>query len=675
MNSKSKESKPLNRSVRIGIISGMTLLIIALLGAISFTLLTADPTFPTPGNSAANSPANTTNTTGAKPNSPDTALGAVQILVGPPDHQVDIAYPTAVTLSMNGPDIPTPETVTPYLAMGAFATTDNLTTIETYYSQKLKAAGYDWDWEDACAQDTKVNCPESRYFTADIYKCVTPATGNVSSSCAATYQVNFWLIGANAKAAELKTLNIPQSLLDQLKPGQTLVAYSANSLGVEPNNATMAVTTAAAVPTPTRGPLPTTPTPLANIFVGPDNAFHVSQFDNNPEKQAASGASFVTTGDSKPVKFGTDGTFQLNWLISEEGIKTTLQATVVTPHNTAYTASKLFDNFGFAYLGDEEGRGKIPVHLVNSSPVNGATNTFIWTMETTPLPPDRRNLSLNFEPALGIVAASPIQLQLKTYTEAGLAHPVSLQPQTPGGQANGLWLVPQYAYFGPDRTILSLAFQPDVFKDKEAYRLIPQLVSWNDLKVTDNKGRVLDPLDPSQPFNPTSLVLGPVASDTKSLKIELAKMVVGRNLNQPTTSLENAPVTHLSVPVADLLKTGQTISGPVLQTPGIKKLSIELMGAKLDESGEYVTITVRYRATDSLAYPPALVARSVGFSCEKCGQENSQWPVSSRMLPDGAFEFTLTYKYDAAQTAANLKVDMEQFWLLGPWQFEAGVTH
>lgn len=343
---------------------------------------------------------------------------------------------------------------------------------------------------------------------------------------------------------------------------------------------------------------------------------------------------------------------------------------MVTPHNTAFTASQLFNNYGFAFLGDAEGRGKIPVHLVSSVPVTGASNTFIWTLETQPLPVGTNNYTLNFEQNSGIVLPSPIKLQLKTYAEAGLPHPVNLQPQTPGGQANGLWLAPQYAYFGPDRTVLSLAFQPDVFRDKEAYWLLPQLVSLKNLKVTDDKGRILASLDPSQPFNPASLVFGPVAAGATSLKIELADMGVGRNLNQPTTSLENAPVTRLEVPVTDLLKSGQPLAGPTLETPGITRLQIEAMSAQLDPGGQYATITLRYRVGESRAYPPRLMARSVGFSCEICGQDKNQPPTTSRALADDSIEFTLTYKYDSTQPVARLRVDSEQFLLPGPWQYD-----
>ncbi len=658
----------------------MVLLILAVLGGLTLTLFTSNSPFSSTSNPVTKGLADSAATPPI--NNPGNTLNGSSIIVGPPDHRVDIAYPSAILLSMNGADIATPETAAqsgsnPARVMGAFATTDDLTAIETYYSEKLKAAGYEWDWEDACGPDTKVNCPQSRYFTAGIVKCVTPETGNASSICSSAYQVNFWLIGKNATSTENKVMNIPQSILDQLKPGQTMVGYSANTLEPVPTNVTRAVTTAAAVPTPTRGSLPTTPIPQSQIFVGPDNAFHVSQSDNTPQKQSTAGVSLVTTGEFKPVALGSDGTFQFNWLISEEGVKTTLQATVVTPHNTAYTTSKQFTDFGFVYLSSDDGRSKIPVHLVRSSPVNGATNTFLWNMEGQPLPAGNKNYTLNFEQNSGITLANPIQLLLKTFTEAGLPHPVNLQPQTPGGQANGLWLVPQQAYFGSDRTILSFAFQPDVFRDKEAYWLIPQLVNPGDLKVTDEKGRNLALLDSTQPLNLSGLVFGPVAADAKSLKIELGNMVVGRNLNQPTTSLENAPVTHLSVPVGELLKlkSVQTLPGPTLQTPSIQKLSIEAMSAKLDESGEYVTLTLHYRATGSRAYPPSLVARSVGFSCEKCGQDNTQKPVTSRMLPDGSNEFSLTYKYDAAQTSADLKVDSEQFLLPGPWQFEIQINH
>lgn len=659
----------------------MVAIMLVVLGGLVLTTLNSNSAQPQP--LASKEITNSPNTIQNDPGS----IGALSILVGLPDHQVDIGYPSAAPISLKGSDIPTPDPtemaqlpISP--VMGAFLTTADPAKLENFYSPKLKAAGYNWDSIEICYPDGETRCPNIRAFVADLNNCTNSQTAKASGPCLSTFQIRLWFVGANAGAEEFKVLNMPQSIISQLKPGQTLVLYSASSNIFERpnyNKTTMAVTTAAVAATPTSGLLPTTPIPQSQIFVGPDNAFHVSQYDNNPEKQSTFGASLVTSGKTKPVALGSDGTVQLDWLISEEGMKTTLQATVITPHNAAFTASKLFDLYGFAFLGDPEGRGKISVHLVSSTAVQGAAspNTYVWTMETTPLPPDRHNLSLNFEPASGVVTASPIQFQVKTFAEAGLPHPVNLQPQTPGGQAKGMWLVPQQAYFGSDRTILSLAFQPDVFRDKEAYWLLPQLINPNDLKITDDKGRVFSLLDPSQPLNLSGLVLSPVTAETKKLKLELTNMVVGHNLNQPATLLENAPVTHLTVPVAELLKgkRGQTIAGPTLQTPGIQKLNVEAMSAKLDDSGEYVTLSVRYRATGSLAYPPSLIARSVGFSCEKCAQENTQKPVTSRMLPDGSIDFSLTYKYDPAQLTAELKVDSEQFVLPGPWQFKIEVSH
>lgn len=666
-----KEPKPkISRKVRqsvIGIMVGITLLI---LGGLSLPLLTSSPPHnPTNGTvvtlfNGANNPASRTTSK-----------------VGPPGHELDLAYPLAAVISMEGADIPTPDPSEqvalpqPRLT-GAFATTDTLAQIESYYSQKLKAAGYAWDWEDACGPDSRTKCPQRRYFTGDIYACSTAGAPTPGQDCDATYQINLWLLGAQAGPAEIKILNIPQSILDQLKPGQTLIGYQAGPLyQPTPNlNVTKAVTTAALVPTPTSGPISTPVIPQTRLFVGPDNAFHYSQYDDNPDKQATFGASLVATGPFNPVAIGSDGTFQLNWLVSEEGQKTSLQARIVTPHNTAFTASQLFNNFGFAYLSSDGERNKIPVNLVDSKPVEGTPNTFIWTMQAQPLPAGKRSFTFNFEPTSGIGLVLPIQLQLNTYQEAGLPHPVALHPQYPGGQASGMWLKPLQAYFGSDRTILSLAFQPDVYRDKEAYYLLPQLLSQGYLKVTDDKGRILAPLDPSQQTNLNSLAFQAVTPDAKSLKIELTKMVVGRNLNQPTTTLENAPVTRLEVPIAELLKRGQTLIGPVLKTPGINNFSVEGMSSILDRSQKWVTLTLRYRVGESIAYPPALEARSVGFSCEKCGQGSMERPVSSRILTDGSIEFSLTYKYDAAQTNADLKVVSEQFWLPGPWRFEINVT-
>lgn len=662
-------------------VGGMVVIILVVLGGLVLTTLTSNSAQPQ--SLASKEITHSSNTTHNDPGS----TGVSSILVGPPDHQVNIGYPSAILISLKSSDIPTPDPtemaqlpIPP--VMGAFLTTADPAKLENFYSPKIKAAGYNWDSIEICYPDGEIRCPNIKAFVADLNNCTNSQTAKASGPCLSTFQIRLWFVGANAGAEEFMVLNMPQSIISQLKPGQTLVLYSASPNIIERpdyNNTTIAVTTAAVAATPTRGLLPTTPIPHAQIFVGPDNAFHVSQYDNNPEKQATFGASLVTVGQYKPVALGSDGTIQLDWLISEEGMKTTLQATVITPHNAAFTASKLFDLYGFAFLGDAEGRDKISVHLVNSTAVQGAASphTYVWTMETTPLPPGIHNLSLNFEPTSGVVTASPIQFQVKTFAEAGLPHPVNLQPQTPGGQANGLWLVPQQAYFGSDRTILSLAFQPDVFRDKEAYWLLPQLVNPSDLKITDDKGRNLALLNSTQPLNLYGLVLGPVAPDTKNLKIELSNMVVGRNLNQPATSLENAPVTHLTVPVTELLKvkSGQTIAGPTLLTPGIQKLSVEGMSANLDSSGEYVTLSVQYRATGSKAYPPSLIARSVGFSCEKCGQENTQKPVTSKMLPDGSIDFSLTYKYDPAQLTAELKADSEQFMLPGPWRFEIEVSH
>lgn len=254
------EAKPkLKRNMRRGIVGGMVGIILLILGGLSISLLTSNPP---PGSTTSPAPGVFPTATTTNINHPDNAAGAPGIIVGPPDHQLDIAYPSAIPLSMNGADIPTPNppehpASAPTRVMGAFATTDSLTDIENYYSKKLQAAGYKWDWEDACGQDTKINCPESRYFTAGIVKCVTPETGNASSICSSAYQVNFWLIGKNATPTEYKVMNIPQSIFDQLKPGQTLVGYSANPLNPVPANVTMAVTTAAAVPTPTQLPVPT----------------------------------------------------------------------------------------------------------------------------------------------------------------------------------------------------------------------------------------------------------------------------------------------------------------------------------------------------------------------------------------------------------------------------------
>ncbi|HEX2910843.1 MAG TPA: hypothetical protein VH186_08555 [Chloroflexia bacterium] len=619
-------------------------------------------------------------TTGGSLNSPkipsQTSSPPAAILAGPPDQQVDLSYPGAIPLSLAG--LQPIETKTTgqnqaglSLMRGAFATTANLQTLENFYSQKLQAAGYKWDWEDACGPGSDTKCPHSRYFTAGIFNCVQ--TVNSNQDCSATYQINFWIVGSLAQPAEYQGMSIPQGIIEQLKPGQTLVTYSAGPLNNSTaNTAGVNTTTAALVPSPTatRSPEPAISIDPAKLFVGPDNAFHYSQFDNNPDKQQTSGVSLVTTESSKPVRLGSDGTFQLDWLISEEGQKMSLQATVVSPHNTEYTASQLF-NATFAYLSDSQ-KHRMPVMLVNTRPVEGAPNTFIWTMEANPLLSTKGKFTFNFEAGSGISLEDPVKVNLVSYSEAGLAHPVRLDAQ--GGQANGLWIKPLYAYFGQDRTIVSLDIKPDTFKDKEAYYLMPYLMDASNLKVTDDRGRVLQPFYPGKINSLTNLVLKPVAADARSLKVELAGLQVGHNLNQPGTSLEKAPVTLLDIPVGELLQSGQPKAGKVVKTPGIGKVSIEDMSAVLDPSGQFVTLKLHYRLSENLAYPPKLIPQLVGFSCARCGQNSAQNPVTTLLLPDGRVEFSLTYKYDKAQSVAQLAVVNEQFLLPGPWQFEIGLN-
>ncbi len=216
---------------------------------------------------------------------PQSLASSNVIMVGPDDHRVDLALVgpsmTMRPISVAGIEVPQsdgPVPSNPNLkrVIGAFATSNPVKKLEEYYSQKLPAAGYRWDWEDVCGQDSSTTCPQSRYFTAGLQNCLSPGNGNSSSQgCDTTYQINLWIVGAGATPSEYQAMNIPLSITKQLQPGETLVTYSAEPIGnlaVSPNAGSTrsggtgagagVATTAALVPTPTQTAPPATPTDL-----------------------------------------------------------------------------------------------------------------------------------------------------------------------------------------------------------------------------------------------------------------------------------------------------------------------------------------------------------------------------------------------------------------------------
>ena len=181
---------PRRRNIELTVILAVTIITFLIGGSLLWNVLNITPT-PTP----------VSTTTNAAP--------AVPLVVGLPDHQIDLRLPGAVQLSVTSSDVTRSQN--PEVKIGAFVTSDSLEKVWQVYLPKLQAAGYKWDYEDACSPDPEKTCPNLRYYTADIYNCY-PSQNN-SQSCGASYQINFWWVAAQAGPQELKLARLPQSIL------------------------------------------------------------------------------------------------------------------------------------------------------------------------------------------------------------------------------------------------------------------------------------------------------------------------------------------------------------------------------------------------------------------------------------------------------------------------------
>ncbi len=560
----------------------------------------------------------------------------------------DLSYPGATSINFDEKDI-WPEgrpAASKDSQIGMLVTKDNYAKVADYYKQKLSALGFTLTGPAGAITCKSGDCPNSQSISASN----------------ATSQI---IIAVIAGGDLGQVNNFPEKWQKFAANDQTLITYQLNPVITAPN-ATQAETSVTASAIPTR-PLPATPVQAGDsVYLGPDNRFH-------------SGGGLVITTPPASQTLNGNINFHIDWLVADQtgtAVKITTVSSGSGDSNGIYNSNggrvgSLLDENGHAY---ELSRGE----WETSGDVNRTYQSVIW--HTAPIPASARRLTFRSGPGMSLKPA-PIILNLTGFDEAKL--PQLKANPTAFSDLNGVKVSLPYAYFGPDRTVLLVNLRNTSGNGYIMQSLGPPFsygsASNDSLAVLDDKNQMLNPLpqrtggatpasgQPTLPLNIETngdliLLLEPVRPGTTKLHLKLARLGV------TLTPAYTANMPNFAVPLAELLKTGASQTGPNLEIQGIK-FQVVSEQAILDSNKKQLDLLIKLAPTGS----GANIINNLTMSCMDCGAVGIIG--SSRPPNDGQpFDFDFKLNYEPNRSSITAQIDKLSINLAGPWQLDIAVN-
>ena len=330
------------------------------------------------------------------------------------------------------------------------------------------------------------------------------------------------------------------------------------------------------------------------------------------------------------------------------------------------------------------------------------------------LPPGTRTIIFKPGDGMPFKLATPVTLHLKTFREAALPQ---LKPQV-GAVANvgGVKVGLPYAYFGRDRTWLEVIVDTTgfgkKFLDTGGNYYITNDIFLNDTSqptpavtpgpatgpgyatpsaplniaksnLLDNKGQPLAALGSypggygirlgvNQTFD-QNLVLKPLATDAKSVTLNIPSLNVGVNWYKPHYLLISDAAPRFTLPLAEIIRSGKVLPGGTISLPGFV---VQIIGvqAVLNQAKGEVTLTIKHQTLPTGPAEKGSVSNaSVSLVCDKC-DPNTTSQTRNSTASSAIIEDSLTFKYDPVQTSLELDISNLGYTLNGPWQVTIPVS-
>lgn len=666
-----------------------------------------------------------------------TALVNVTATVAPvANNRLDLSYPGADKLEFDRNYIfqfgSSKELESSTLGAYAVAADDN--KILEYYRQKLTRSGYNVAITTntigtVCGLGCNARVVEAKATDGSWLKVIVFNQAGMQdlSTGAGNLGKTFAKLYAQIKPGQIlivyeANLNAPAYQATVVAARTAIAAYAPAPAATLFGPVVYSPARVAATSTPTPGPAnrfgeltpAVTPTPISansQAFLGPDKLPH----------SADDGSGLVATDTSLKIGATEGATYYFDGLTSDAVNGTHLDLTLEFPGSgLSYSPDNvgtLTDEAGHSYLLNLQPNpaGNLQPRNLGGKDSNGKPFVYeAFRLNGPALPAGTRTVVFTPSSGLPFKPTASITLHLKTFSEASLPKLTPLVKAV--ADIGGIKVELPYAYFGRDRTWLDVVVDATNLGQKilneDGSYFIQSEITLNDnsqpspasgptsaigpaystpaIPTNSNKNSLLD--DKGRPLsllqlnpNQTSfhlstlqtfdnyLVLKPVATDAKSVTLNIPSLSVFVNWSELHYARISSQAPRFSLPLAQLIRSGKLMPGGTITLPGFVVRIIGVQAVVNQAKGEVTLIIKHQTVPDLTSGKGAATNASVSIVCVTCGPNN--FSLSRDTLNDQqVIEDALTFKYDPAQTNIELGINNLIYILNGPWQVTIPVS-